>query len=290
MSKLPLVVLAAGIGSRFGGIKQIATVDEAEQTLIDYSVFDAVKAGFDQVICVLTPELESEFHDRIGRQIARQVDLIYAHQTLDLLPEGYQLPAGRAKPWGTAHAVLAALPLFEGSFATVNADDFYGAEAYQMMADYLQGDNSDHALVGYNLASTLSPNGTVSRGVCRVDTSGRLQSISERKALKPVDGGAVDETETFFDDQTLASLNFWGFRPSAAQIFQDLFPDFLNSPDILTNEFYLPEAASFLIPNVQVLPTTASWMGITYAKDLPTVRQHVAKLVADGLYPPVLWP
>ncbi|MCL2782434.1 MAG: NTP transferase domain-containing protein [Propionibacteriaceae bacterium] len=289
MNGLTLVVLAAGLGSRFGGIKQMAAVDDAGHTLIDYGVFDAVQAGFDRVICVVTPAIEAEFHQRIGRQITRHVDLVYVHQTLDALPSGHVVPPGRVKPWGTGQAVLVALPLIDGSFATVNADDFYGTDAYQQMAAFLSADGRQHALIGYRLANTLSQNGTVSRGVCDVDADGQLTDIRERTALHVVDGGAVDEAGVFLDGQTIVSLNFWGFRPSAAAAFRDGFSAFLDSPDAATAEYFLPDVARTLIPDVAVLPTSSSWMGVTYANDLPGVRARIAELVAQGAYPRQLW-
>lgn len=286
---LSLIVLAAGLGSRFGGIKQMAAVDEAGHSLIDYSVYDAQRAGFDRIVCVVTPQLEPEFHERIGRHIARHVDLAYAHQTLDLLPPGHVVPPARVKPWGTAHAVLSALPQVNGDFATINADDFYGSDAYRVMADFLRTPAPDHALVGYRLDSTLSANGTVSRGVCAV-ADGRLAGIVEHTALKPTPGGATDEAGTFIPGDASVSLNFWGFRASAAAAFRDGFPAFLDRPGAATAEFFLPDVAATLIPSVRVLPTTSTWLGITYADDLALVRRHLAELIATGYYPAALWP
>jgi len=286
---LSLVVLAAGLGSRFGGAKQMALVDGAGQTLIDYSIYDAVRAGFDRIICVVTPAMEAEFHERIGAAIARHADLVYAHQTLDRLPPGYKVPKGRVKPWGTAQAVLCALPWVDGSFATINADDYYGADAYTRMADFLASDLPDHALVGYRLDNTLSANGTVSRGVCEV-VDDRLLRITERTALRAVDGGALDETDRFYPGDTPVSMNLWGFRPDACDAFRSLFPAFLDGPDAATREFYLPDVGGSLIPRVRVLPTSSVWKGITYPDDLPTLRAYLAGLVDQGVYPKPLWP
>jgi len=288
MSNLTLVVLAAGMGSRFGGLKQLTAVDGAGQTLIDYSVFDAVRAGFDHVVVVVTPELEAGFDARIGAAIKRHVRLDYAHQRLDDLPAGFAVPPGRVKPWGTGQAVLAALPLVDGAFVTVNADDFYGVDAYAQAAGFLGADGDDHALVGYRLVNTLSANGTVSRGVCEV-SDGKLVSIRERLALRQVDGGAVDESGEFIAGDTLVSLNFWGFRASAAQAFRDGFQAFLARPGAATAEYFLPDVAAGLIPHVRVLPTSATWMGMTYAADLPDVKQRLALLCDQGEYPARLW-
>jgi len=289
MSDLTLVVLAAGMGSRFGGVKQVAAVDDEGQTLIDYSVFDAVRAGFDHIVCVVTPQLQPDFDARVGQRIAAHVDLRYAYQALNALPPGFAVPAGRVKPWGTGQAVLAALPLVSGAFVTINADDFYGASAYRAASEFLAGNTQDHALVGYRLANTLSDNGTVSRGVCDVSDDGYLAGIRERVALRPVDGGAVDEAGAFIDGQTLVSLNFWGFQASAAAAFRDGFPSFLARPDVATAEYFLPDVARSLIPRVKVLSTSATWMGMTYADDLPAVKQRLALLCDQGEYPARLW-
>jgi len=289
MSNLTLVVLAAGMGSRFGGVKQVAAVDDVGQTLIDYSVFDAVRAGFDHVVCVVTPQLQPEFDARIGAAIARHVRLDYAYQRLDDLPDGFTVPPGRVKPWGTGQAVLVALPFVGGAFVTINADDFYGSGAYEAAAGFLAGNTEDHVLVGYRLANTLSENGTVSRGVCDVDADGRLVAIRERLALRPVDGGALDESGAFIDGQTLVSLNFWGFQAGAAAAFRDGFPAFLDRPDAATAEYFLPDVAAGLIPHVRVLPTAGTWMGMTYADDLPAVKQRLSLLRDRGEYPARLW-
>jgi len=289
MNGLTLVVLAAGMGRRFGGLKQLAPVDEAGQTLIDYAVFDAVRAGFERVVAVVAPGMKPEFEARIGAGIRRHTELVYAQQSLDALPDGFTVPQGRVKPWGTAQAVLVALPFVGGGFATVNADDFYGRDAYDQMAGFLAGETRDHALVGYRLANTLSEHGTVSRGVCDVDSDGRLVDIRERTALRPVDGGAIDEAGEFFGGDTLVSLNFWGFQASAAKAFRDGFPSFLERPDAAEAEYFLPDVARSFVPNVRVLPTSATWMGMTYADDLPSLRSHLAGLVHQGVYPAGLW-
>ncbi|MDR0783687.1 MAG: NTP transferase domain-containing protein [Propionibacteriaceae bacterium] len=290
MSDLSLVVLAAGIGSRFGGLKQVAAVDARGQTLADYSIFDAVNAGFRRVVCVVTAELEAEFHSRIGRHVARQADLVYAHQRLDDLPSGYGVPHGRVKPWGTGQAVLAALPYVNGSFATINADDFYGRGPYHQLAAFLSSDRDTHGLVGYHLRQTLSDHGTVSRGVCEVK-AGRLVGIDERTALRRSgDGGAIDEAGQYLGGDTIVSMNLWGFRPSAKAVFAEQFRAFLDRGTSATSEYYLPDGARGMIGQIAVLETTATWLGITYAGDLEPVRDHLARLVAQGDYPERLWP
>jgi len=265
------------MGSRFGGVKQVAAVDEAEHTLVDYAVYDAIRAGFDKVVCVVTPELEAAFHERVGRNIARHVELVYAHQCI---------PQGRTKPWGTGEAVLVALPHITGCFATINADDYYGWDAYHLMANFLSTGGDSHAVIGYWLRNTMSPNGTVSRGICEV-RDGYLTGISERTGLQQVCGGAIDDRGDFFQGDTLVSMNFWGFRPSAAQVFRDEFDAFLEMA-APTAEFYLPDVGGSL-ESVRLLPTTAAWLGVTYAEDLPDVRSHLAHHVEQGEYPQELW-
>lgn len=278
MNDLTLIVLAAGLGSRFGGVKQVAAIDDCLHTLIDYGVYDAIRAGFTKVVCVVTEEIQRAFHERIGCNIERHVDLAYAYQAI---------PAGRAKPWGTAEAVLQALPQVGGDFATMNADDFYGSDAYAAMASFLSGGGDHHGLIGYRLCNTMSEFGTVSRGVCEV-AGHHLTGITERKALRSAPGGAVDEAGNFFAADTLVSMNFWGFRASAVAAFRDGFEAFRRQASP-ASEFYLPDVGGSLIPNVVVLPTHASWMGVTYAEDLPAVRMRIAALVASGQYPPGLW-
>ena len=191
MSKPTLVIMAAGMGSRFGGCKQITPVDAAGHLIIDYSIYDAIRAGFGRVVCVIKPEMEGDFRAAIGDRIARSVDIVYAHQTIDRIPDGFTVPEGRAKPWGTAHAVLCAADLIEGDFAAINADDYYGASAFQAASDFLRTSNNDHAMVGYRIENTLTEHGSVSRGVCEADDHGMLRRITERLRIEPREGGAA---------------------------------------------------------------------------------------------------
>ena len=290
-----VVALAAGMGSRFGGSKQTAGVDEAGQTLLDYSVYDAVRAGFDQVVCVIAPGMDEVFDARVGDRLRRHVNLKYAHQSLAMLPAGFSVPAGRVKPWGTAHAVLCALPYVQGPFVTLNADDYYGPHGYQVMAEFLATPGERHAMVGYHLINTLSEHGTVSRGVCQVASDGRLEGVVEHLAIEAVDGTyRSHDQDTLLQADTFVSLNFWGFRPDAGVVFAERFVDFLAN-DVPANplraEYYLPTVGNLLTddPGVQVLPSPDRWLGLTYADDLPAVRGRLAQLRADGVYPEELW-
>jgi len=292
---LTVVVLAAGLGSRFGGEKQTTAVDDAGNTLLDYSVHDAITAGFDTVVCVIAAGMDEAFEARVGARLRSHARLVYAHQSLTDLPAGFAVPDGRVKPWGTAHAVLCALPYVDGPFVAINADDFYGHHAFSVMADYLSAPGEVHAMVGYRLVNTLSEHGSVSRGVCRVSDSGRLLGVHEHTAIRLVDGRirSTQSAEPFSPD-TVVSLNFWGFRPSAAAAFEAAFPAFLRTGvarDPLTAEFYLPAVADDLVddPGVQVLTTPDRWMGLTYAADLPIVAGRLAALRAQGVYPATLW-
>ncbi len=302
MAHTTLVVMAAGLGSRYGGLKQIAPVDDAGHILIDFSIFDAVQAGFDRVVCIIKPEMEQEFHEVIGRRIAPFVELCYAFQQPDVLPEGFAVPEGRTKPWGTAHAVLCAKEKVHTPFAVINADDFYGRKAFEAICRFLneKHDENEHAMVGYRVENTLTENGSVARGICEVDGQGRLLSITERTKVEPRPGGAAftedGQEYTFVPAGTRVSMNLWGFQPSILKEIEKRFPAWLreNLPhDPLKCEYFLP-----LIPNallrekrgsVRVLDTQEKWYGVTYREDMPRVRAAIAEMKRHGVYPEELW-
>ena len=303
MSKPTLVIMAAGMASRFGGNKQITPVDDAGHLIIDFSIFDAVRAGFGDVVCVIKPEKEADFRAAIGDRIARKVPLRYAYQTLDKLPAGYAVPEGREKPWGTGHATLCALDGIEGGFAVINADDFYGAGAFRAAADFLMagGDGNEHAMVGYIIENTLSERGSVSRGVCAADASGYLTDITERTRIEPREGGAAftedgGESWTFIPAGTPVSMNMWAFRRGIVGAFARMFEDFLKN-DVPGNpmkaEFYLPNVPKAQIAGgqgrVRLLTTDEKWYGMTYREDAEKVRAAVADMKARGIYPEKLW-
>ena len=303
MNKPTLVIMAAGMGSRFGGCKQITPVDDAGHIIIDYSIFDAMRAGFGRVICVIKPEMEADFRAAIGDRIAARVDLRYAYQTLDRLPEGFSAPEGRTKPWGTAHAAMCALDQVEGPFAVINADDFYGRGALAAAGAFLAaaGDPDEHAMVGYRVENTLTENGSVSRGVCAADAEGYLVDIVERLRIESREGRAAytedgGETWTAIPDGTPVSMNLWAFRPGVVHAFGEGFRAFLTdtvSGNPLKAEYYLPYVPKALIASgrarVRVLPTDERWYGMTYREDIDAVRAAIADMKRRGVYPERLW-
>ena len=296
--------MAAGMGSRFGGNKQITPVDESGHVIIDFSIFDAVRAGFGRVVCVIKPEMEADFRAAIGDRVAAAgVDLRYAYQTIDRLPEGFTVPEKRTKPWGTAHAVLCALDQVEGPFAVINADDFYGRGAFEAAAGFLtaEGDADEHAMVGYRVENTLTENGSVSRGVCATDENGYLVSIDERLRIEPREGGAAfteddGATWTFIPAGTPVSMNLWAFRMGILPAFRQGFEAFLRDTvpgNPIKAEFYLPYVPKALIARgaarVRVLDTNERWYGMTYREDIETVRAAIAGMKRAGIYPERLW-
>ena len=303
MSKPTLIIMAAGMGSRFGGNKQITPVDDAGHIIIDFSIFDAARAGFGKVVCVIKPEMEADFRAAIGDRIARKVELSYAYQTLDRLPAGFSIPEGRVKPWGTAHAVLCALDQVEGPFAVINADDFYGRGAFKAAADFLNapGDPDEHAMVGYRIENTLTENGSVSRGVCATDKAGYLSAIEERLRIEPREGGAAwteDDGATWqpIPAGTPVSMNLWAFRPGIVPAFRAGFDAFLRDTvpaNPMKAEYYLPYVPKAGIADgtcrVRVLRTDERWYGMTYREDIAAVREAISDMKRRGVYPERLW-
>ena len=302
MQKKPiLVIMAAGLGSRFGGLKQITPVDDNGHLLIDYSIFDAIQAGFGRVICIIKPELEKDFDECITRRLNGKVDVRYAYQTIDHLPQGYSVPEGRTKPWGTAHAVLCAKDLIDAPFCVINADDFYGRSAFESIASFLseQADETHHAMVGYRVENTLTENGSVARGVCEVDENGMLTGVTERTSIVPCEGGAMfteDGNETFVPAGTNVSMNMWGFHPSLLEEIDSRFAPWLDThvpANPLKCEYFLPLIPNLLISegkaSVRVLPTQEKWYGVTYANDLPRLKEALEALRQSGMYPEQLW-
>ncbi len=301
--KPTLVVMAAGIGSRYGGLKQIDPVGPGGEAVLDYSVFDARRAGFGQVVFVIRRDIEKDFRDALGRRFEQQIEVRYAFQELTNLPSGYQVPAGRQKPWGTGHAVLSAAESVREPFAVINADDFYGAESYRVLAEFLIHPppcpgRDLFAMVGFQLARTLSEHGTVARGVCQSDADGYLQSVVELTGIEQTpDGIRNQEAEGTYRKLTgheIVSLNFWGFTPAFFPELRRLFHEFLDHNQAnLKAEFYLPFAVNTLLvanqARVRVLETPASWFGVTYREDRPVVIDRIRALVRAGAYPERLW-
>ena len=306
MNKPVLVVLAAGMGSRYGGLKQMDSVAGHGQSIIDYSIYDARRAGFEKVIFVIKRALEEDFRRLVGDRIARGIQVEYAFQELDDLPAGYAVPAGRKKPWGTTHAVLAARDLIRGPFAVINSDDYYGPEAFRLIYDFLSTQDEAavpqrYAMVSYLLGNTVTDNGSVARGVCRVGEDGLLREVVEHTRIEKdgsdarstLDGG---ETWVPLPGSTPVSMNFWGFQRSFVDEGEARFPEFLDrilaeNPE--KGEFYLPLLVSRLIgegkAQVQVLPSEDKWYGVTYREDKPGVVAALTDMTARGLYPENLW-
>lgn len=297
---LTLVVLAAGVGSRYGGPKQIDRVGPGGATLLDYAAFDARRAGFERVVLVVREGMEAEMREAVGDRIARHVPVSYAVQD-SALPQGFTAPPGRKKPWGTGHATLAAASLVDGPFAVINADDFYGAPSYRVLAGFLrapqQGPLPEYALVGFPLAATLSPDGPVSRGVCEVDATDHLVSIREVLKIEPegADARALEDGEfRLLPGTTPVSLNFWGFTPPFLAALRDGFSRFLAqhaaSPGA---EYYLLSAVQDLIGSgrarLRVLSGGGPWNGLTYPGDRPRLVAMLEEQVARGEYPRDLW-
>jgi len=296
-----LVVMAAGMGSRFGGLKQLEPVGPSGELVMDYSVFDAERAGIARVVFVVRRDLLADFRAAVGSRYEGRVEVRYAFQELDLLPPGFAVPAGRVKPWGTGHAVLAAAGEVEGPFVAINADDFYGAASFRLLVDHLSreappaaGEPDRYALVAYLLEKTLSENGTVSRGVCESDADGNLVAVREYTRISRTPSGArhegADGSARDFAGGEPVSMNFWGFRPSFFAPLGELFAKFLRERgDEPGSEFFLPAAVDTMIregrARVRVLTTPSSWLGVTYREDLGPVRAAVRRLVDAGEYP-----
>lgn len=302
MSAPTLVVMAAGIGSRYGGLKQVDPVGPSGEILIEYSLYDAVRAGFARVVFVITRPIEQVFRERVGERAGRAVEVRYAFQELSDLPAGFAAPAGRAKPWGTGHAALAARAHVDGPFAVVNGDDFYGRRSFQAIARFLTAARDDakarYAMVGYPVENTLTEHGHVARGICAVDGDGLLTGITERTRIEPRGGGAAytEDGAAWHDIPrgTPVSMNLWGFTPGFMRELGARFPQFLRSmPDPLRSEYFLPGVVDAMVREgaaaVAVLPTDDRWFGVTYQQDKEAVAAAIARMVADGAYPARLW-
>ena len=297
-----LVVMAAGLGSRYGGLKQIAPVDPNGHILMDYSIYDALRAGFDRVVCIIKPEMREDFYEVIGHRLEKHVEVRYAYQRLDNLPAGYSVPEGRTKPWGTAHALLCAKEQIDAPFAVINADDFYGRDAFAAIAAFLREKHGagEHAMVGYRIENTLTENGYVSRGVCETDERHMLTRITERVHIEPREGGAAftedGESYTFLPAGTMVSMNMWAFSHGSLDEMRARFADFLDTKaaeNPLKAEYYLPSVPDQLIregkAQVRVLPVHERWYGVTYHDDLAHINEAMRRLCADGTYPEKLW-
>lgn len=299
--KPTLIVLAAGMGSRYGGIKQIDAVGPNGETIIDYSVFDALRAGFGKVVFVIRKDIEKDFREVFGKNFDDKVPYELVFQELDNLPSGIKCPADRVKPWGTAHAVWVCRNVVKEPFAVINADDFYGAESFKVLAKELMSPNlneGEYFMVGYRLGNTLSDEGSVSRGICAVDAKSNLSEVVERTHIVRVNDKVMYKDANgelvAVDEKSLVSMNFWGFTPNFFGHIDSMLNEFLSGS--LANpkaEFYIPTVVNALIKSgkatCNVLPTGSQWFGVTYPGDKPIVASSLAKLVSKGIYPSPLF-
>ena len=292
------------MGSRYGGLKQLDPMGPAGETLLDYSVFDALRAGFERVVFVIRRDFESEFRERIGKRYEQRADVDYVFQQLDKIPAGFSVPEERQKPWGTGHAIWCAREAVKAPFAAINADDFYGAGAYRALAGFFQqmpaceSTPALFSMVGYQLGRTLSEHGTVARGVCTVDADGFLQKVVECTGIEKTESGArqkqPDGSYANFSGNEAVSMNFWGFTPAVFSLLEKGLEEFLRTQRLeAKSEYYIPLAVADMIAvndaRVRVLPTDSAWFGVTYREDKPLVTASIARLVAAGDYPADLW-
>lgn len=306
MNKPVLVVMAAGMGSRYGGLKQIDPVGNYGQLIIDYSIYDARRAGFETVVFVIKHEIEDTFKAAIGDRLSKVIQVKYAYQDLTDLPEGYSVPADRVKPWGTAHAILATRKVIDGPFAVVNADDYYGPEGFKAIYDYLESHPDqencyEYAMVGYLLGNTVTEHGHVARGVCEEDAEHFLDRVTERTRIEK-DGADARFTEgdgqtwTHLSGDTIVSMNLWGFTKSFLTETEARFSKFLDEALVsnpLKGEYFLPSVVTQLLEEhkarVKVLRSHDKWYGVTYKEDKPVVVAAITEKTAQGLYPDKLW-
>ena len=307
MEKPILVVMAAGMGSRYGGLKQIDPVGSQGEAILDYSLFDAHEAGFETAVIIIKEAIKKDFMDTVGARLQKApMEIRYAYQELDKLPQGYTVPEGRTKPWGTCHAVVCAREAIGNApFAVINADDYYGKAAFREIYNYLSAHGDDdkyrYCMVGYELGKTVTDNGSVARGVCQVNEQGYLESVVERTKIEKCEGGirfTEDDGKTWtpLGDKTTVSMNMWGFTPSFAAESQARFPAFLDkalNENPMKGEYFLPSTVSALLAEdkatVKMLYSPDKWYGVTYAADKPVVVEALRTMTAQGLYPDGLW-
>ena len=300
-----LVIMAAGMGSRYGGLKQMDPIGPCGEVILHYSIYDAMRAGFKRVIFLIKHEIEKDFRSMVGDPVAKHMEVRYAFQQLDTLPEGFTVPEGRVKPWGTGHAVLCCRDLIDAPFCVINADDYYGPSAFQSAYEYLTHVQDDekkrYMMVGYLLKNTVTPNGHVSRGLCEVSEDGYLQKVTETTHIISCCDGVLttddEKTYTKLPEDMLVSMNMWGFTPSLLDTLAVEFPAFLTTAakeTPLKSEFYLPSVVSTMLARdeatVQVLPSLDIWFGVTYRQDKPDVMLAITEMTNLGKYPRPLWP
>ncbi|MDD5186552.1 MAG: sugar phosphate nucleotidyltransferase [Paludibacter sp.] len=297
--KPTLVILAAGMGSRYGGLKQMDEIGPNGEAIIDYSLYDAIRAGFGKVVFVIRTDFAEAFKARFDPRLKGRIAVEYVYQSLDKIPEGAVIHPGREKPWGTSHATLMAETAVNEAMAVINADDFYGGKAYQAMAEFLNSstDDQEYSMVGYNVANTLSEYGTVSRGVCNMDENGNLTTVVERTKIKRDEDGIFyyeDDQRFKLEEDTPVSMNFWGLKPNVFKYLNEGFKEFLNEHgNELKSEYYIPLLINDNIVKgnirTKVLQCDSPWFGVTYKEDKPMVQQRIKELIESGAYPQNLW-
>ncbi len=293
-----LLILAAGMGSRYGGLKQIEPVGPGGETIIDYSIYDALRAGFGKLVFVIRKDIEQAFKETVGARFEKRVPVEYVLQELDKIPAAFQVPAGRTKPWGTTQAILMAADVIHEPFAVINADDFYGEQGYRLLAQHLQSGTADYAMVGFVLSNTLSDFGTVARGICQVSSENYLEGVVELTSIGR-DGDhakntASDGQVTVLNGDEPVSMNMWGFTPEVFGLLQGRFEKFLaQSGTEMKSECYIPSTVNELVADgkarVKVLRTNDAWFGVTYREDHARVVESVRRLIHEGTYPESLW-
>ena len=293
-----LLVLAAGMGSRYGGLKQIDPVGPSSETIIDYSIFDAQRACFGKIVFVIRRDIESQFKEIIGARFEKKISVEYVFQEMDKLPVGFSVPPNRTKPWGTGQAILMAADVIREPFAAINADDFYGANSFRALAEHLRSGTNDFAMVGFTLRNTLSEHGSVARGVCCADAQNVLESVTEIVGIEKDGNGAkytdVKGNVQKFSGDEIVSMNLWGFTPSLFNHLQTQFAEFLKRHgNEEKSEFYIPAVVNALIASreerCKILRTPDPWLGVTYREDRPLVAEGIRRLIARGDYPEKLW-
>jgi NDP-sugar pyrophosphorylase family protein len=297
--KPTLLIMAAGLGSRYGSLKQIEPIGPGGEAIIDYSVYDAIRAGFGKVVFVIKKEIEDDFKGSLLKRFENRIETSYVFQELDMLPEGFSLPPDRIKPWGTAHAIMISESAIDTPFAAINADDFYGFESFMELNRFLTGNNkeTDYCMVGYKLKNTLSEHGTVSRGLCDIDQSGFLRTVTELTKIKKEGAGIVyyeNDEVISLPEESIVSMNMWGFTgtvfPKIKERFSAFLKECINDPKA---EFYIPTMVDLLIKSgearVKVLESNATWFGITYKEDKEAVKRSILSKIDSGEYPRKLW-
>lgn len=301
-NKPALVVLAAGMGSRYGGLKQLDQFGPNGESIIDYSIYDALDAGFGKIVFIIRDSFNATFREIFDPKLAGKAEVCYVNQVLDQLPGSFEVPEGRAKPWGTAHAMLAAKDVINEPFCIINGDDFYGRAAFKSMADYLTGEtaknDSEYCMIGYKINKTLSEFGDVNRGVCICDENDYLVNVTETMNILRNENGKIDynagDTRELLDENAVVSMNMWGAAPNIMDYSESYFIDFLKEKiEVEKSEFFIPLVISNLIEDkkakIKVITTDAQWFGVTYPDDKPDVSKRLNKLIVEGVYPDKLW-